>query len=461
MTHTRSTPRSILVIWPPQVLSYFNAGHHLALHQVAGHLRTALRGSVVDAVDASVERLTWKDIGNALFQKQYDVIAVMNDFDGVDGLARFLSYVAELSPRSKAVAFGRLSGVNPEYFQKFALDAIVHNGDFEAGVHAAIEVFDGHAERAPGVYVKGPDGWRAPDAPGTLLPPSAWYLPTPDELPYARYDELYSNDANKFCGIPRRRELVVPAARGCPIGCSYCEVHTIFGKRERRLTVDQVMEYVEESFAAAPFEYVAFYAPTFTLDRTWVRAMCDRFEAAGSRYPWKCATTLHHLDEDTVTRMGRSGCVRISVGLETLDEEGHDALPRSKQKSEGDLDRLARWCAAAGVELNCFVMVGLPGTTVEGTRRTVAKVHELGGRARPTVYCPWDETRADMTDREMSAFNRQLFAPGTHSMPPEDLAAAYHVVFGPQPDQTEVFQHIPERSRPVADTPAPGPRGVR
>ncbi|MFJ4656823.1 B12-binding domain-containing radical SAM protein [Nocardia sp. NPDC088792] len=439
-------PRSprILVIWPPQVLSYFNAGHHLALYQVTGHLRNMLPHAEVRVLDATVERCTWKDIGDDLFQRQYDVIAIMNDFDGVDGIRRFLGYARALSPASKVVTFGRLSGMNPGFFQRYDLDAIVHNGDFEPGVYAATGAFLGlESADTSTLYLRGDGGWTPPARSGDVLDPQDWVLPDPAEIPYHRYDEMYGNDANKFCGIPKRRELVVPAARGCPIGCSYCEVHPIFGKRERRLSVDRTLDYIERSFAAAPFEYVAFYAPTFTLDRKWVRELCDRLIAGGARYPWKCATTMHHLDRELVERMGRSGCVRISVGLETLEPAGHDALPRAKHRTDADLDRLSQWCAEAGVELNCFVIVGLPGTSVDGARHTIATVHRLHGRARPTVYCPTERMTPEMTEAEMGSYNRQLFVADSHGFTPEELHAAYELVFGHQPDQTTVFQHIP------------------
>ncbi|MEU5764399.1 radical SAM protein [Streptomyces asoensis] len=437
----------ILVVWPPQILSYFNAGHHLALYQVAGHLRTALPDSEVTVLDATVLRRTWKDIGNDLFQQRYDAIAVMNDFDGIDGLRRFVTYARALSPGTPIVTFGRLSGVNPLFFQQLDIDAVAENGDFEAAVLAALRFFDGETGTAPGVHLRHADGsWHAPSAPGAVLPAQEWYLPTPDEIPYQRYDELYHDDANKFCGIPQRRELVVPAARGCPIGCSYCEVHPIFGRKERRLTVERTVDYIEESFRTASFEYVAFYAPTFTLDRRWTMDLCERLTAGGARFPWKCATTMHHLDEDLVRAMGRAGCVRVSVGLETLDPHGHGALPRSKHKSQQDLEDLAGWCAQAGIELNCFVIVGLPGTSVEGVRHTIATVQALGGRARPTVYAPWEASRPDLSDEEMAAFNRQLFVPGTHDLDAAQLRDAYEVVFGPQPDVTAVFERIPARA---------------
>ncbi|MEW2452155.1 radical SAM protein [Streptomyces parvulus] len=451
MPAVRATPLApgsrILVVWPPQILSYFNAGHHLALYQVAGYLRSVLPDAQVTVLDATVLHRTWKDIGNDLFQQRYDAIAVMNDFDGIDGLRRFVSYARALSPDTPIVTFGRLSGVNPLFFRRFDIDAVAENGDFEAAVMAALRVFGGEADTAAGVHLRHADGtWHAPAAPGAVLPAEAWYLPAPAEIPYQHYDEMYRDDANKFCGIPQRRELVVPAARGCPIGCSYCEVHPIFGRKERRLTVDRTVDYIAASFRAAPFEYVAFYAPTFTLDRRWTMELCERLTADGSRFPWKCATTMHHLDEELVRAMGQAGCVRISVGLETLDPHGRGALPRSKHKSRQDLEGLAVWCADAGIELNCFVIVGLPGTSVEGVRETIAAVQAVGGRARPTVYAPWEASRPDLTDDEMAAFNRQLFVPGTHDLAPAQLRDAYELVFGPQLDVTAVFEKVPVRA---------------
>lgn len=437
----------VLIIWPPQILSYFNAGHHLALYQVAGHLRRSFPRGSVRVIDGTVEQPTWKDVGDDLFQHQYDVIAVMNDFDGVAGLRAFLSYARRLSPSSRLIAFGRLSSLNPGAFRQFDLDAVVESGDFETGVVAATTAFlDGPAATADGVSLRRGSSWVEAAGPGSLLAPDDWILPGVDEIPYERHDALYSRDSNKFCGIPRRRELVVPAARGCPIGCAYCEVPGIFGRRERRLPLERTVSYIEESFRSAPFDYVAFYAPTFTLDRGWVLRLCERLAATGSRYPWKCATTMHHLDENLVRRMGAAGCVRISVGLETLDAGGHSGLPRAKHKDERDLEALARWCGGAGIELNCFVVVGLPGTTVEGARRTIAKVHEVGARARPTVYCPIEQLHSEMTDHDMAAFNRQLFLDGTHELSNRELHEAYGLVFGVARDETTVFRRIPSRA---------------
>ncbi|MFE3598694.1 B12-binding domain-containing radical SAM protein [Streptomyces sp. NPDC059142] len=450
----------VLLIWPPHVPSYFNAGHHSPLYMVAGHLRRRPGAGRVDTCEAGTLSMNWKGVGDLLYQGRYDVVAVMNDFDAVDGLARFAEYVRVLSPQSKLITFGRLSSLNPGYFRRFDLDAVVQSGDYECGVaHYVNSLAESGPEIVPvaglpGVALRHGENWLEPGGHGDRLDPEEWSLPDVDEIPYQDYDRFYAKDEHKFCGIPFRRELVVPAARGCPVGCEFCEVPEIFGLRERRMSVDAVIDYIRDSYARHPFEYVAFYAPTFTLDRRWVRELCERFIEGPVSPQWKCATTVHHLGEELVALMGRAGCVRISVGLETLEPEGQGGLPRNKRIEEERFRTLARWCAAAGVELNAFVIVGLPGTSVEGTARTVEFARSLGARIRPTMYTPFHEMTGDMTTHQVARFNRQLIsgepveppagADGSGRRPEAD--ARYAFLFGREDRLTSVHERIPQRA---------------
>lgn len=431
----------ILVIWPPHVPSYFNAGHHLPLFLVSGYLRAHRPDRPVRAIDAGALNLTWKELGDTLFQTQFGVVAIMNEFDALEGFGRLVTYVRALVPDAKIVTFGRLSNHLPGFFERYDIDAIVHTGDYEAGVAGYLDWLEG-GSRPPGVVLRTAAGWAAPAERGRFLDPEDWVLPDVLEIPYGAYEAMYRRDENKFCGIPQRRELVVPAARGCPIGCHFCEVPGLNGLVERRLPTDRVLAYIEESFTRQPFEYVAFYAPTFTLDRAWTMRLCETLEALGSPYPWKCATTMHHLDQELLGLMGRSGCIRVSVGLETLEEQSHPTLPRIKRVHEDRLGRLAGWCRDAGVELNCFVIAGLPGTTPAGVHRTVAAVRAHGARVRPTMYNPLHEMRPDMSEAEISRFNRQLLAA---DVDPKEAAQLYDAVFGVERKPTTVMERIPVR----------------
>ncbi|HEX9336266.1 MAG TPA: hypothetical protein VF892_10280, partial [Pseudonocardiaceae bacterium] len=58
----------VLIVWPPHVPSYFNAGHHLPLFLVAAYLRARHPDRPVRTLDAGALNLTWKQVGDILYQ---------------------------------------------------------------------------------------------------------------------------------------------------------------------------------------------------------------------------------------------------------------------------------------------------------------------------------------------------------------------------------------------------------
>jgi radical SAM superfamily enzyme YgiQ (UPF0313 family) len=433
---------NILVIWPPHVPTYFNEGHRVPLFMVGAFLRRLPQVGAVRCVDAGALNYTWKDVANLIVDEPFDVVIIMNEFGVADAVGRMAQYVQHLSRRSKLVTFGRLSGQIPTFFQRYGFDAIVAQGDYESGVAAYIQYLAGARADVPGVYVREGGSWTPPPQ-GVFLDPEEWAFPDINEIPYRAYDQLYLDDSRKFCGIPERRELVVPVARGCPVNCSYCEVPRQQGLKERRRSVASVISYIEESFRKMPFEYVTFYAPTFTLNRAWVEQLCDALIDRGARYPWKCVTTVFHLDKALVEQMSRSGCVRISVGLETLDVPAKASLPRLKQVDDARFYDLAVWCSESRIELNCFIILGLPGQTVAGARFTMEQVRAAGARVRPTIYTPYEDLRPEMDERAVMSYDRQFFPKGL--LPSDDEAALYRLAFGNEQRPTQVMANIPQR----------------
>jgi anaerobic magnesium-protoporphyrin IX monomethyl ester cyclase len=322
----------------------------------------------------------------------------------------------------------------------------VTSGDAEPGIASYVRWLSdkpsASATLPPGLTIREGGQWRRSARAGTFLPAEEWQLPDIWEIPYSSYTRMYERDESKFCGIPQRQELVVPAARGCPIGCSFCDVPGVQGGRDRRMTVARTVAYIEAGFAALPFEYVAFYAPTFTLDRPWTRELCAALIDRGSPYPWKCATMIAHLPPALLEDMARSGCVRVSVGLETLEPAGQGTLPPQKRIQLERFHRLAAQCAELGVECNCFVIAGLPGTSAAGLVRTVAEIRAVGGRVRPTMYADIDRLRKARTLEEALLFNRHMLHPQDAN---PERAALNELVFGFEPDPTKVMKTIPQR----------------
>jgi anaerobic magnesium-protoporphyrin IX monomethyl ester cyclase len=410
---------------------------------VGSFLRARNPELTVSCWDGAVLNFGWKELCKLLV-KGFDAVGLLNDFDGVDTFPRTLDYIEELCPSAKTFTFGRLSKQIPGFFQHYKFDAVVESGDYEAGVEFYLKFLLNGDKDCPGVWISTKPDARA--TPGISLMADEWVFPDVREIPYEDYRRLYSDDLNKYCGIPNCLELVVPIARGCPIGCEYCDVPSMQGARERRVSVDSTLQYIRNATDLREFDYVSFYAPTFTLRREWVLQFCDEILARKLTFLWKCVTTLSHLDDILLQRMAAAGCVRVSVGLETLDPHASQALPVIKRNIETNFDRVADTCRRVGIELNCFVILGLPGDTLAGVEYTVRRVLERGARVRPTVYTPYRKMRPDMTLSEVSRYNRQLFVP--ESLSSEKASGYYRLLYANRSDKpTQLGETISTSAR--------------
>ncbi|MBR8290502.1 MULTISPECIES: B12-binding domain-containing radical SAM protein [Burkholderia cepacia complex] len=413
----------ILLVWPPVLPSYFNAGHRMAMYQVAAYLRRELQSAEVVVRDFGALNCTWKEVADCIAHG-YDLIVIQNDFDAATGFGRFVGYCRQLCPGARILTFGRLSAQIPGFFARYGLDGAVASGDPEPAVlRYAQALAQGHN----GVAIAGlAQAGRTPP-PGDWLEPDEWALPDVRDIPLHAYHALYARDENKFCGIPGRTELVVPLARGCPVGCYFCEVPAREGPRDRRLAPAVVIGYAMAARKIQPFDYVSMYAPTFTLRQGWVRQLCAELADAGTPFLWKCTTTASHLSREIVSLMGQAGCVRISVGLETAEPAAQALLPALKQTPLASVFEINEWCSEAGIELTCFVVLGLPGTNARQTQSLVCRMQDAGIRIRPTVYADYSQLHPNMTEAQVDALNRQV-----HELEcsEEDRQVLYAIYFG-------------------------------
>ena len=432
----------ILTVWPPHIPSYFNAGHHLAVYTTAMHLRNVFSDSHVKTAEYGLLNKNWKEIGEDIYQFNPDYIIIINDFDNVDNLDRFIAYIRELTTHCRIITGGRLSTESPSAFRQYDLDGIVIEGDIEIGFEKYIQHHESKSfnKKISGVNFRTRNGIWIEASPGERFLPGAWPLPDVAEIPYDYYDNMYSRDQNKFCGIPGRRELVVPVGRGCPINCSFCEVPSVQGLRDRRISPKKVIEYIEYAQNVVPFDYVSFYAPTFTFNRKWVLELCKQMALSDHPLPWKCATAIPHLDEELMREMSKAGCIRISVGLETLEESGLESLPRKKRTNILRFDELNKLAGELGIEMNFFIMVGLPGTTIKGTAETIAMARTAGARVRPTVYSDIVSLRSTQTKNKLWKFNRQILFSAK-----QESYTWYKFFFGYDGYITKVADKIPSK----------------
>jgi anaerobic magnesium-protoporphyrin IX monomethyl ester cyclase len=178
----------ILSLWPPQVPSYFNAGHHLPVFLNAAYLRG--QGHDVTALDAGALNTDWKRFADMVYQGRFDLVAIVNDFDNTDDFERTVRYIRRLSPSTSVVTAGRLSVQAPLVFESTDVDGFVTSGDPEAGIAAFASWLDQGSDLAaipPGLAVRDRTGdrWLRSSRPGTTLPGPQWGVGHTPRLPVA------------------------------------------------------------------------------------------------------------------------------------------------------------------------------------------------------------------------------------------------------------------------------------
>ncbi len=279
----------------------------------------------------------------------------------------------------RTVVVGTLASIAPEEF-----------GDADVVVRGEPEAWIGGGARGEGVV----------DA-GFVADLDA--LPMPDWSVFPRLEGRYR--------IVTARGAVVPVvtSRGCPYPCGhYCPYPLEEGRTMRYRSAESVVAELRGLADGYGVRAVKFRDPILTLDRRRTEGLLAALESSDVGTIWGCETHLDTLDEDLLAAMARAGCVTIQTGIESTDPAVLAAAHR-RTASPGHTRAMLEAAADRGIRVAVYFMLGLPGDTLEGMRRTLADVHTIPASfLQITVATPypgtafWEETRARRGDIDLA-----------------------------------------------------------
>ncbi len=180
-----------------------------------------------------------------------------------------------------------------------------------------------------------------------------------------RLGRCYANGGGRpLAGSPRPRWDLYPAperhgytplatgietTRGCPYGCEFCSVSSVFGSRMRVRPVDEVMAEVESVEGKQLF----LVDDSFGLDRRATHVLMDRLAPLGKTW---CGQGTIGLAEDPglLRAMRRAGCIGLLVGFETLHPDTRGGLRKLERRID-PLEAMRRFHDAGIAILGAFV----------------------------------------------------------------------------------------------------------
>lgn len=167
----------------------------------------------------------------------------------------------------------------------------------------------------------------------------------------------------------KKNFTTIMTTRGCPFKCVFCSTD-VFGNKVRKRGVQSVIDEIKNVIFDYNIRHFIFLDDTLTLDRKYILEICDMIDKEKLSITFEGSTRANLVDDELISRMAEAGLIRLSFGLETVDQEIRRII-----KKEVPLESYTvanRITNKYKIETLNSVMLGLPGETRQTVGKTLA-----------------------------------------------------------------------------------------
>lgn len=204
------------------------------------------------------------------------------------------------------------------------------------------------------------------------------YIENVDELPLpARHLfnlKMYMESSKAFSSAGRPIASMV-SSRGCPHHCVFC-TRSNNGFRYRGRSADSVVSEMEK-LRDLGFTEVQIVDDNFTESRQRVVEICRLIKERGLdlKFNLPNGVRVDRVDEELLSMMYDAGFYAMHLGVESGDDRVLKVI--NKGTNTEQIRNAIRVASKIGFELMLYIIVGLPGSTVESERNTLSFVREM------------------------------------------------------------------------------------
>lgn len=362
----------ILLINPPMNIS---GGEPKFVSFGIAYIAQKLRneGYEIEILDIDAYRYSKQEVSDSILKKDFDII-------GIGGLVTVYGYLFWLIPEIKKLkphieiilGGGIASSLKQRCFNRFDIDYEVI-GEGEETIVELLKELQGdmnlHLVKGIGYRKDGKVEFTAPRP----LKESLDDVPMFDDtlFPMAK---LIKNSEGIF---------QVHTQRGCPFACTFCfNCYRVVSRKVRYRPVKNVLDEIEYYKRKYDIELFALCGELIMLDKNWIINFCESILKRNLKIRFRVTSRVDTLDKERLVLLRRSGCVSMSIGLES----GSDKILKimKKMTTVGDGRKAVSIAKKYIQNLELSWMLNYIGETKETVRESVDFFKDLS--VKPTIF---------------------------------------------------------------------------
>ncbi len=180
-----------------------------------------------------------------------------------------------------------------------------------------------------------------------------------DTLPYP--------DLGFIHGHTEMKTTPMMTSWGCPFKCNFCSVTAMFGRKYRFRSTDNIIAEMRQKTPRKIF----FYDDNLAADKKRLKELLRRMIEEDLVVPWSAQMRTDVVrDEELLDLMHRSGCFRVYLGLESINQATLDRF--DKHQTVDDIVQGVRILHQHGIETHGMFVLGADTDGPKVVRDTVA-----------------------------------------------------------------------------------------
>lgn len=173
-------------------------------------------------------------------------------------------------------------------------------------------------------------------------------------------------------------------SRGCPYGCNFCSVSSIWGKMYRSFSVDNIIKEIKFLIEKYGAKGIYFREDNFTFNKNRVLEFCEKVKPLNIQ--WVCESRIDNLDTEILEKMKEAGLKGLYLGLESGSNRVLKFM--NKNITVEMIREKVSLIKSLGIKVMGSFVLGVPTETIEEKNETIQLMNELHCEVtNPNVFC--------------------------------------------------------------------------